>query len=169
MARLLGVAPEALLGADGFALVHPEDLPQAHAVFAEVPATPDLPFTRELRARHADGSWRTLELVTTNRLAEPKLGAIVSNFRDISARKHADEASRRTAEQRLQAEKMEAVGRLAGGIAHDFNNLLSVVLSYTKLLQSTPSMSEGFAELQEIRRAGQRAADLTRQLLAFSR
>jgi PAS domain S-box-containing protein len=72
--------------------------------------------------------------------------------------------------QLLQAQKMEAVGRLAGGIAHDFNNLLNIILGYGQLLSERVEKDEtarGYAE--EITRAGNRAAGLTRQLLAFSR
>ncbi len=77
----------------------------------------------------------------------------------------------RSMEERFhQAQKMEAVGRLAGGIAHDFNNLLTAVTGYSELLQERIGDRDPmWRELEEIRRAGVRAASLTRQLLAFSR
>ncbi|MFO0588039.1 MAG: ATP-binding protein [Polyangiaceae bacterium] len=82
----------------------------------------------------------------------------------------AEDALREKEDQLLQAQKLEAIGSLAGGVAHDFNNLLTVVLSYADILAAdlTPDdpMWEG---LEEIRKAGERGADLTRQLLAFSR
>src|SRR6185369_11730342 len=77
---------------------------------------------------------------------------------------------RRLEEQLLQAQKMEAVGRLAGGIAHDFNNLLTAVSGYTELLLGRLQDGDpGREHALEIRHAGQRAAALTQQLLAFSR
>ncbi len=77
---------------------------------------------------------------------------------------------RRSEEQLRQAQKLEAVGRLAAGIAHDFNNLLSVVLSYSEeLVAELPEGSANRRDAVEIMRAGERAAELTRQLLIFSR
>jgi signal transduction histidine kinase/ActR/RegA family two-component response regulator len=73
-------------------------------------------------------------------------------------------------EQLRQSQKMEAIGRLAGGVAHDFNNMLNVILGYTELILARSGLNQGLAEeIREIDKAARRSADLTRQLLAFSR
>lgn len=97
-------------------------------------------------------------------------GRIVAFMRDITERKQAEEERKKLQLQLVQAQKMESVGRLAGGVAHDFNNMLSVILGYTEIVMDNVS-PEGplFIELQEIRKAAERSADLTRQLLAFAR
>src|SRR6185295_3107112 len=91
-------------------------------------------------------------------------------IRDITERKQAAAALKQREEQLRQAQKMEAIGRLAGGVAHDFNNLLTAILGYTHLLQAEmPPDSPMRADLDEIEQAGNSAASLTRELLAFSR
>jgi len=89
--------------------------------------------------------------------------------REIEERKRAQEALVLTEEQLRQAQKLEAVGRLAGGVAHDFNNLLSVILCCASLLERDDSPVSPAQAAEEIRQASERAAVLTRQLLAFSR
>lgn len=103
------------------------------------------------------------ESISPIRDADGRITHFVSNGRDYTERL-------RLEAQLLQAQKMDAVGRLAGGVAHDFNNLLTIITSYSELaLDSVVPGSVTQTRIQEILSAAHRAADLTRQLLAFSR
>jgi len=104
------------------------------------------------------------------RSAEGVITHVHGSVQDITPRKLAEALHSKLEEQLRQAQKMETVGNLAGGVAHDFNNLMSVVLSYSDLLVEGLKESDPVrADLLEIRGAGLRAVELTRQLLAFSR
>ncbi|HEX7518701.1 MAG TPA: ATP-binding protein, partial [Candidatus Deferrimicrobium sp.] len=90
--------------------------------------------------------------------------------REIGARKRAEEALRKSEEHLLQVRKFEEIGRLAGGLAHHLNNLLTVVTGYSELLLTkVPEVDPRHGEIVKIHAAGERAAELTRELLAFSR
>jgi two-component system cell cycle sensor histidine kinase/response regulator CckA len=103
------------------------------------------------------------ESISPIRDAEGRVTHFVSNGRDLTERL-------RLEAKLLQSQKMDAVGRLAGGVAHDFNNLLTIITSYSELaLDSVVPGSPTQSRIQEILSAARRAADLTRQLLAFSR
>jgi PAS domain S-box-containing protein len=143
--------------------VHPEDLQRASDELQK-----DLfahgRLAQEYRFRHADGKYRWVR--SELRLLRDAAGdpaEVVGSWSDITERKQLEDQFR-------QAQKMEAVGRLAGGVAHDFNNLLTVINGYGEILLSRLPAGDPSRELiREIVAAGDRATGLTRQLLAFSR
>jgi PAS domain S-box-containing protein len=112
--------------------------------------------------------WDVLVTPILDAAGEPHRLLAVS--RDITEQKSVEDALRRSEEQLRQSQKMEAVGRLAGGVAHDFNNLITAIAGYSDLLlRSMPGEDPQRGHVLEIRKAGERAAALTRQLLTFSR
>jgi two-component system cell cycle sensor histidine kinase/response regulator CckA len=120
--------------------------------------------------RHVeDGVWVPVNLTVTRLHARPKtLGLITA--RDISERKKLETSQKHLEEQLRQSQKMEAIGQLAGGVAHDFNNLLTIILGHGSLLLKQTQAGDPLHEgLRVIHATAERAASLTRQLLAFSR
>ena len=146
-------------------IVHPDQRAEMSAYFAGEVVARRHRFDREYRiVRPNDGMERwvhglgDLVVGTDGQLLE-----MIGTIQDVTERKQLEA-------QFAQAQKMESVGRLAGGVAHDFNNLLTVILGESELVLA--ELAEGDAKrpaLEEITTAGRRAADLTRQLLAFSR
>jgi PAS domain S-box-containing protein len=127
-----------------------------------------VPFHEE-RLLRLDGSAADAEITAVPFVFEGRDGALVF-LRDIATRKQEEEKRRALEQQLLQAQKMEAVGRLAGGVAHDFNNLLMVIQSYTELLQDSLPADDNLREsTEQVLKATRRAASLTGQMLAFSR
>ena len=101
VARVLGYAPGERVGRSGFENLHPEDASLARLFLADVVEKPGVPVPAEFRVRHKDGSWRHIEAVAVNRIKDPLVGGIVINYRDITARRRAEDALRES-EERLR-------------------------------------------------------------------
>jgi two-component system, cell cycle sensor histidine kinase and response regulator CckA len=144
-------------------MVHPDDREEVRQTWTHCRTTGER-YDIEYRIAVMEGGYRHFH-VTGLPIRRPD-GSIrewVGMFVDITDRRLAEEALR-------QAHKMEAVGQLAGGIAHDFNNVLTIIQGYSELALSELEPGHPLADsIVEIRKASTRAADLTRQLLAFSR
>jgi PAS domain S-box-containing protein len=162
MAAMLGYRAEEILGRPLLDLVHEDSRPSAARNLARPRDAAGGQI--EVRFLRKDGSdlWA---LVDSAPIADSagRHGGALAMVMDVSLRKRLEEQLR-------QGQKMEAIGNLAGGVAHDFNNVLSVILSYTGLVLSSLKPGDPLRlDLEEVRKAGERAGDLTRQLLAFSR
>jgi PAS domain S-box-containing protein len=167
--RVLGYPPGTLTGTNVQDLVHPEDRERAATLLRTWPDGLEGTDYFQFRLQHKDGRWRVVEALGRSLYDDPRNGIVV-NARDVTDRVNAEDALRKTEEQLRQAHKMEAVGRLAGGIAHDFNNVLTAIFGYSDLLMEQLAGDDPKrADVEEIRRSADRAAALTRQLLAFSR
>lgn len=161
--RILGFDPGDLQGRSFFELVHPDDAQVARFLLSEVAEQPGNVRSEEIRIRHTDGGWRTMSVTAKNLRDVRGIEGIVVNNRDITHQKALETELR-------QSQRMETVGQLAGGVAHDFNNLLTAINGRTEFLAASANLDPSQREdVEEIRLAAERAASLTRQLLAFSR
>ncbi len=164
--EILGIGPDFKRDIEGWAeLIHPDHRQQMLEYYRQEVLGQRKPFDREyMIIRPSDGQRRWVlgrGSLTLNESGEPVV--MTGTIQDVTDRRLMEE-------QLATARRMEAVGRLAGGIAHDFNNILTVINGYADLaLSRLPPEDPLRGSIAEIRNAGERAASLTRQLLAFSR
>ncbi len=160
--KILGYTPQDLGGTMAMDHIHPDDCERVIKAAADARRT-GASTNLEYRMRHRDGSWHTLESRASTISKDGQVDKLVIVNRDVTQRKHLEEQFR-------QSQKMEAVGRLSGGVAHDFNNLLGVIIGYGEIVQEGTAADSPLRNcVEEMLKAGHRAAGLTRQLLAFSR
>ena len=165
MLRIYGMPPDPpSVAYEAFlASVHPEDRPDVERHIRHALEHPG-EHRFEHRVMRPDGTVRVVEATSESLLdASGRPARIIGSVQDVTERRFLELQLR-------EAQKLEAIGRLAGGVAHDFNNLLTVILGFTEtLLDGLPPTDAHRGSAEQIRAAGRRAADLTQQLLAFGR
>lgn len=155
--RVLGYPPEELVGTDGFALVHSEDVPRARAIFAEVLRSPGITPAVDVRLRHRDGSWRHMELVGNNLLDDPAVRGIVVNSRDITQRH----------ELAISEERVR--------IAHEMHDSIAQVLAYVNTkaqaaqqLIEDRKVEQALTQIEQLSKAAREAyADVREDILGL--
>jgi PAS domain S-box-containing protein len=166
--RLFGYTADEAIGQAGSMLTPRDRAHESIEVIGRIRRGESMHHFETVRLRK-DGTSVDVSL-TISPIKDPN-GQIIGSSaikRDLTERRKSERMLRQVEDQLRQAQKMEAIGLLAGGVAHDFNNILSVILSYASLIFDATSPGDPRREdISEVRRAAERAADLTRQLLAF--
>ncbi len=185
--RILGFAPDELIGQYALDYLHPDDVKFVSELLVQLTEAPERTASAEYRRRRKDGSWIYVESRARNLLGDPRVGGIIINTRDVTERKKAEQQLQeaksglenallelRSAQQQVvQQERLRALGQMASGIAHDFNNALAPILGFSELLLDQPEACERPGTLREylqiINTASRDAANTVGRLREFYR
>jgi PAS domain S-box-containing protein len=160
--EILGAAPAGYIGQHYLFGIHPDDHQKVNQVFQKVLAGRSQLAQMELRARHADGSWRVLRASAGPLFdADGKINGIVSSLRDITETKEIEQ-------QLLQKEKFAAMGQMMAGAAHELNNPLTAILGVTDLLRERATDDGTRRQIDIVLQQARRAAAIVQNLLALA-
>ncbi len=161
--RIFGYEPRDLTARNIFSLVHPENVVPVRSCLEKCAVHEGSTFTAEFQLRKKDGSWITVEVTGNPMSDDPSTGRMLLTCRDVTER-------RRLEHELGQAQKMEAIGRLAGGIAHDFNNILAIIGGYSEIIVGQLHPQDPLRKSADsVLKTVERGAALTKRLLSFSR
>jgi PAS domain S-box-containing protein len=167
--RIHGYTEEELFDQNTIALIHPEDQQPVQSAFATLISSPLQGANVQYRYKNKDGSYSWMECSAVNQLDNPLINGVIAISRNIDDRKKLENEQLKLEQQLLHAQKLESLGVLAGGIAHDFNNILTAIIGNAELaLMRLAPESPVLDNLHRIENAAARAADLARQMLAYS-
>jgi two-component system cell cycle sensor histidine kinase/response regulator CckA len=162
-AKVLGYSVSERQTIDPWSAVHPDDLEYAREQFATLENRHSVRMSRPIRIRTKGGEWKSFVITLTDLRRSKAVSGIVVNARDVTKELALESQLR-------QSQKLEALGQLAGGVAHDFNNVLAAINGFAQLLHEDMATDDSRRhDVDEIRKAAERATRITRQLLAFSR
>ncbi len=167
---ILGYPPGELVGERLLDRVHHDEVAMVRERLEALCAQPGGADAFPLRMQHASGAWRHLEVSAANQLADPDIGGIVANVRDVTERVEASARLAQHHELMHRAEREQSLGTLAGHVAHDFNNNLTGIIAYAQLALEQARDDDPLREdLAEILKIAKTATGTTRQLLIYSR
>lgn len=160
---VLGYAPQELIGGSAFVHLQPEDLARAQRELLQTRSG------GSYRYQHKDGSWRLIEVTHRCLPAGGALSRIAIVVRDVTGARTVEEDRDRLQLELGRISKLAALGTVAGGVVHDFNNLLTAIMGYTGQARAETDKPDVSNALDQVLKASDRARQLTRQILAFSR
>jgi PAS domain S-box-containing protein len=168
--KWFGWNPEDLIATDYWATVHLDDLERIQKEFFSLLGKDNSSKKMEYRYKCKNGSYKWIELTAVNLTNDSIVSGVLMNYQDISERKQSEEAKYKLEAQLRQANKMESIGTLTGGIAHDFNNIMGIILGNTELaLEDVPESNRAYPNLEAIKTASRKGANIVKQLRNFSR